>query len=411
MDGDRASMLIAHIQRHPDPETSRDPRIQHLLAELRTVDVAPGPEPVFRDELRRQLVAIAPRLIAEGEHAHGSERRPLPVRTAAKHLSSVPATTTAAPVNSPPSHARTRPTSFARPLRRAVTVAAAFAVILGGATWMSQKSLPGDALYSLKRASERVELSFAGDDVSRAREYLDLAQTRVAEAQALIHRTTASGAGLRADGVSAATSSLITSTLGSADTDVRQAWTLLATRAAKSNSATPLAPMLTWAPGQYQRLRDLSAAMPTRALRHRADTSAGVVQGARESARILQANIDCHCLDIAKSNYTAPRLCQACSTSTQARTGASRSGTRPGGHPVGSASVPQRQLPATSLPPRSTTAPQRAASSASAKRTRIPALPSVKITLPVASTTPIAINSCSVTVGPLGVPLPCPSSR
>src|SRR4051794_35737826 len=77
----RGPMLSPALHRQPDPEHSRGPRVRALVGQLRTLE-APAPRPEFRDELRAQLVAITPRLVAEGDTPSQTKRRPLPVPAA-----------------------------------------------------------------------------------------------------------------------------------------------------------------------------------------------------------------------------------------------------------------------------------------------------------------------------------------
>src|SRR5689334_4500087 len=123
----RVPMLSPALHRQPDPEHSRDPRIRALVGHLRTVEV-PGPRPEFRDELRTQLVAITPRVVAEGDAPAVSKRRPSPVPAAAPAKS--------------PGRVRTglsslRHVRVGRPLAVLTCVVAVFALLLGGAVWIS----------------------------------------------------------------------------------------------------------------------------------------------------------------------------------------------------------------------------------------------------------------------------------
>ena len=81
---------------------------------------------------------------------------------------------------------------FERPHRRrrlALTLIAAVitVVLLGGAAVAASASaLPGDVLYPVKRAVERIELTIHSDPASRARLHLQYAQRRLAELSALL---------------------------------------------------------------------------------------------------------------------------------------------------------------------------------------------------------------------------------
>src|SRR5690348_17059209 len=54
------------LRRFEDPAHSADPNIRAIVSGLRTLEIAPPPRAHFRAELRAQLVAVAPRLVAEG---------------------------------------------------------------------------------------------------------------------------------------------------------------------------------------------------------------------------------------------------------------------------------------------------------------------------------------------------------
>jgi hypothetical protein len=59
------------------------------------------------------------------------------------------------------------------------------ALVLSGIAAASGDAMPGDALYGVKRSTERAELAFAGSDVGRGQLYLEFARTRLAEARSV----------------------------------------------------------------------------------------------------------------------------------------------------------------------------------------------------------------------------------
>src|SRR3954452_13145573 len=67
----RVSLHGLSLRRYEDPTQSPDPRVRAVIAGLQTLDPAPAPRAHFRAELRAQLVAVAPRLIADGIAAEG----------------------------------------------------------------------------------------------------------------------------------------------------------------------------------------------------------------------------------------------------------------------------------------------------------------------------------------------------
>ncbi|HEV7205861.1 MAG TPA: DUF5667 domain-containing protein [Jatrophihabitans sp.] len=384
------------LRRFEDPENSRDPRVQAVLTQLKSVQIAPAPRAHFRAELRAQLVAVAPRIIAEGaaEQQKSSGRVASTVKAGAAE--------------------RRRGFSLARPLAVAATVACAFLVLLGGAVWMSQKSLPGDALYGLKRASENVRLSMATTDAGKAKQYLDLAATRVAEANDLVTHTSALGAGsgtLAGGGMSASTARLITGNLTSANSDVASASSLLGTDAVRNHSAAPLTTLTTWAPGQQQRLQALAGAVSDPAVRQQALNSAGFVRAASLRAQTLESRIGSTCLATAPKDSLGPKPCidrtVVRPTPTKGRTAAKpaprvtvpngrhSTATVPG--PIGATGGSTSGTPL--LPIATPTTP--------ALPLPLPTLP-LKLPLPTSTGGPLSATSCSVTV--LGIRIGCPSS-
>lgn len=75
-----------------------------------------------------------------------------------------------------------------RLLPRVAALAVAVALAFGSAVVVSAGSLPGDALYGVKLATERTQLVLAIDPAARARVQLGIAGRRLAEVQRLIDR-------------------------------------------------------------------------------------------------------------------------------------------------------------------------------------------------------------------------------
>jgi hypothetical protein len=314
----RVPMLSASLRRYPDPELSADPRIFAVVSALRTLELAPAPRPHFRAELRTQLVAVAPRLVAEGTAVEG----PLATADAGRHAvrSARPASGPALPATSlnaprPGRFGAVLDLSLGRPLAIVTAMVAVFALVLGAAVWMSNKALPGDPLYSLKRANENVKLSLAGGPTAKSKAYLDFAAERADEVAALLKRSSASalGAGATASSaVSPHTASLVRSTLDSADSDVTDAAVLLGNQAVSNQSADPLKLMLSWAPGQIARLQTITDRLPAGVLHDRAAGSADLVRSALVRADNLSAMASCSCLATATSDALGPVPCSPC---------------------------------------------------------------------------------------------------
>jgi hypothetical protein len=303
----RVSMLGAALRRYEDPARSADPRIRQLVAHLATLDPAEAPRPHFRAELRSQLVAVAPRLVAEGT-APDAPRATRPARTAA----------TPAHAATPASSAlrarlgRVGQVSIARPLGVITAVVVVFALLLSGAVFASNKALPGESLYSLKRANENIQLSFANGDTAKGRAYLGFAKTRTQEIAALLKHASASAlaGGPSADaGVNARAAHLIASTLDAADNELRSGAQLLGGQAARSGSDSPLAIMIGWAPDQVKRLAQIAERLPRGTLFDRTVKSADLTAQAYGRAKSLQQVVDCKCLTKAATDQLGPVPC------------------------------------------------------------------------------------------------------
>ena len=139
------------LERYPEHAVQLEPLLRVAKATRETSSVEPRPE--FKAQARYQIESL---LHAKGQKA-GPRRLPL--------VSWVP--------------------------RWAVVVAAVFLVILlagSGTVAASSSSLPGDTLYPVKTATERVWLSMTFSDTARARLQAKLADRRVAEMARMAER-------------------------------------------------------------------------------------------------------------------------------------------------------------------------------------------------------------------------------
>jgi Domain of unknown function (DUF5667) len=278
------------FRRYPDPATSSDPVISALVNRLAAIP-PPKPDPEFRAELRAQLVAVTPRLVAEGVTAEDSaETR----RGTDRALAALRAAWRRVPLR--------------RPLVAVGILLAVFALLLTGALLLSRTTLPGDSLYGLKRASENVQLSLTSGDGARGKEYLTLAKRRVDEAAKLLARSGASGPAA-AGSINAHTAGLITGTLTDGDSDLRNASRLLTGRAARTSSADPLQTLLKWSPGQASRLTAIANRIPAGALHNRAVSSKLLTDRVLERANRLHADLGCNCLIQTSSDDLGPLPC------------------------------------------------------------------------------------------------------
>jgi len=139
------------LERYPEHAVQLEPLLRVAKATRETSSVEPRPE--FKAQARYQIESL---LHAKGQKA-GPRRLPL--------VSWVP--------------------------RWAVVVAAVFLVILlagSGTVAASSSSLPGDTLYPVKTATERVWLSLTFSDTARARLQAKFADRRVAEMARMAER-------------------------------------------------------------------------------------------------------------------------------------------------------------------------------------------------------------------------------
>ncbi len=392
----RVPMLGSSWRRYEEPSQSRDPRVRAVVGALAELP-APELRPEFRAELRAQLVAITPRIVAESASPMveivprpAPRPRPTPQGVRVRAEQAAPARHSDSVID------RLRRIHLGRPLAVAAAVVAAFAVLLGGAVVMSKKSLPGDALYGLKRASERFQLATAGSDTEKAQDYLNFATTRAKEARDLVGHTAAGGAGLSADsGISSSTAKLITSTLASADSDVKAAAVLLGNQAVHRSSVKPLATMTNWAPAQLKRLTEIAGVLPDGALRSQTLASANLVRAADARAHALAPKLGCGCLATSGSDELGPVPCTVCTVPQNLPTS-------PQTHPAGT-HKPQGPTARSSSQPvvpggahASTTAGASTtpAGSKSAPGLTLPSLPLPSLT----SSLPVNVDSCGASI-------------
>ncbi|MFJ8688409.1 DUF5667 domain-containing protein [Micromonospora wenchangensis] len=110
---------------------------------------------------------------------------------------------------------------------------AAGAVAVSGISAASENAVPGDALYGMKRSTERAQLALASSDVSRGQLFLDFARTRLDEAATL--RNDATG---------------FSAVLDDMDADTRQGVRLLTGGAVQHGDPTALDAVNTFVSGQ-----------------------------------------------------------------------------------------------------------------------------------------------------------------
>jgi hypothetical protein len=139
-----------------------DPTMAALVAVAGALATLPQrPAPAFRDALRTRLMAEAASVAA-----------------------SVPATPAAPAAPASPVQSLSR--VLAKPAMQVATGGLAAAVAVTGIGIGASRSLPGDALYGLKRAVEGLQDNLAGGTLAQADSVLEHAQTRLDEVTALV---------------------------------------------------------------------------------------------------------------------------------------------------------------------------------------------------------------------------------
>ncbi len=284
-----------------------------LISRLRTLP-GPVPDAQFRSDLRSQLVAITARVVAESGEPAAASPSGVVAGAAARRSGAFGG-------------------GALRALRRpALALAGASTVLvmlLGMAVWMAGGALPGQSLYGVKRASENVQLSMAGNDTAKGWAYLRLAGNRAREAADLLGKPAAMVAtgGVTAGGarISPHTASLVTDTLASADADSRSGMQLLGRAAVAQLSKDPLTRVSDWFAGQRALLTGVRDRIPTGALHNRAQASLTLLQRIATRTAQLNSKMGCPCLAQALSDELGPLPCSPCGTVRNQKPGAGAS--------------------------------------------------------------------------------------
>jgi hypothetical protein len=153
---------------------------------------------------------------------------------------------------------------------------AAGAIAVSGLSSASENAAPGDALYGVKRSTERAQMALAGSDVTRGQLSLDFARNRLAEAAAL-------------DGDNPAFADV----LNDMDTDTKQGVRLLTTSAVARTDKAPLNAIDTFVTGQRRVLGPVLLDKLDTDNRERAATSLNLLDDIDKRARGLRAGLDC----------------------------------------------------------------------------------------------------------------------
>lgn len=256
--GSRADLfadLLDAQGRTDDPEVA--PALA-LATALRAVPAAGGPRPEFRDALRQRLVAVA-------------------------SVQGVGATT-----QSPAVRMRELGGSWRFQRRMAVLAGSAAAITaFAGVGLGASRSLPGDPLYGMKRASEDVQLAVTFGDEAKGKRHLEFARTRLSEVEALVGRSSAlsdfmpGAAGALGPLTEEAKTSTILATLRDMDSETRSGADTLVDVATRSGSLEPLRALDEFTQEQFADIRDVLPALPE-AARPRARMSLSLLAAVAE---------------------------------------------------------------------------------------------------------------------------------
>src|SRR3954454_8738077 len=217
-----------------------DPGLAPLVAlgtPLQSAAAADGPAPEFRTALRQRLVAVA------SVQGVGETSVKIRVRESA---------------------------SAWRVQRRLALVAGGAAAVtaVAGVSIGASRSLPGDALYGLKEASESVQLAAAQGDEAKGEKHLDFARARLSEVEALAARGEALPSLVPGRPLAAAVpatsgeSTTITDTLRAMDADTRAGAEDLYAAYQRSGSIKPLTTLHAFTQKQYAELMALLPSLP-----------------------------------------------------------------------------------------------------------------------------------------------------
>ena len=226
------------------PARTDDPELVPFMAlasALRAVPVAAGPAPEFRDALRQRLMAVA----------------------------------TVQGIGQPESAmARVRAAGITWNFQRRVSIvagAAAAATAIAGVGVGASRSLPGDAFYGVKRATENVQLALTTGTEAKGKRHLEFARTRLHEVQSLVGQNSAltdfipGRVGALGHLSSAAKTSTIVATLNDMDAETRAGKNDLIQAYKDSGSAEPLRALDTFTHDQFSDLQDVVPALPAEA--------------------------------------------------------------------------------------------------------------------------------------------------
>ncbi|MGH2604610.1 MAG: DUF5667 domain-containing protein, partial [Dehalococcoidia bacterium] len=237
-----------HSHRAEDETMSELVSVGHSVAEqLSTVADQVTVDSAYRRRLRQRLLAVA--------HTQG-------IGAAADERPDVE-----------PVHHELR---TGRGAKLAVAVGATAGVLaLSGVSRASGDALPGEALYGVKRQTERAQLALAGSEVNKGQLHFGFARTRLAEAAALSDDPKSFDAAL-----------------DDMDSDVRSGVSLLTTAAMQRRDNAPLDTVINFTAKQQHKLVDLVPGMQGES-RARAISSLELLDTAGRRAADLRRSLLC----------------------------------------------------------------------------------------------------------------------
>jgi len=185
-----------------------------------------------------------------------------------------------------------------RALSAAAACVVAGALALSGMSAASGNAIPGDALYGVKRSTERAQLAFSGSDLARGLLFLEFAKTRLDEAWA----------------VRDATEDLAVA-LGDMDEETRQGIVLLTSAAVDTRDPAALDAIDLFVSSQRRALARLREGLPSplsAATRSRVELSAQLLDRVRSRSTGLRPLLACTTPAVENSDDLGPRLSGHC---------------------------------------------------------------------------------------------------
>jgi hypothetical protein len=169
---DRFAELLDHAEsgRRPHRRSDKESELVSLADFAMTMRAMPAPAP--SDDLRAGLrTMLLAKIEREGIGTTADQKATEAAARAASRSALAGKTQV---IRRVPTHGGGR-------ARAAILIGIATGVLASGVSLASTDSVPGDALYSVKRTSEQAQLVLAGSDASRGRLHLEFAKSRLVE--------------------------------------------------------------------------------------------------------------------------------------------------------------------------------------------------------------------------------------